>query len=82
VPLAGQLAEIGVVLLMFGVGLHFHVRDLREVGRLAIRARSCRAASRRCWGLGIGLAFGWTAASGLVLGLALSVASTVVLCAG
>ena len=82
VPLAGQLAEIGVVLLMFGVGLHFHVRDLREVGRLAIPGALVQSSVATLLGLGIGLAFGWTAASGLVLGLALSVASTVVLLRG
>jgi len=82
VPLAGQLAEIGVVLLMFGVGLHFHVRDLREVGRLAIPGALVQSSVATLLGLGIGLAFGWPASSGLVLGLALSVASTVVLLRG
>jgi len=82
VPLASQLAEIGVVLLMFGVGLHFHVRDLREVGRLAIPGALAQSTVATLLGLGIGLAFGWPATSGLVLGLALSVASTVVLLRG
>src|SRR5262245_33925919 len=82
VPLASQLAEIGVVLLMFGVGLHFHVRDLREVGRLAIPGALVQSTVATLLGLGIGLAFGWPASSGLVLGLALSVASTVVLLRG
>ena len=77
--IASQLAEIGVVLLMFGVGLHFHVEDLREVGRLAVPGALVQSSVATLLGLGIGLAFGWTVASGLVLGMALSVASTVVL---
>ena len=82
VPLASQLAEIGVVLLMFGVGLHFHVDDLRTVGRLAIPGALVQSSVATLLGLGIGLAFGWPLASGLVLGMALSVASTVVLLRG
>ncbi len=81
-PLASQLAEIGVVLLMFGVGLHFRVRDLREVGRLAIPGALVQSTVATLLGLGIGLAFGWPVGSGLVLGMALSVASTVVLLRG
>ena len=80
--LASQLAEIGVVLLMFGVGLHFRVRDLREVGRLAIPGALAQSTVATLLGLGIGLAFGWPVGSGLVLGMALSVASTVVLMRG
>jgi CPA2 family monovalent cation:H+ antiporter-2 len=80
--LASQLAEIGVVLLMFGVGLHFRVRDLREVGRLAIPGALVQSTVATLLGLGIGLAFGWPVGSGLVLGMALSVASTVVLLRG
>jgi K+:H+ antiporter len=80
--LASQLAEIGVVLLMFGVGLHFRVRDLREVGRLAIPGALAQSTVATLLGLGIGLAFGWPVGSGLVLGMALSVASTVVLLRG
>ncbi|HEY7925046.1 MAG TPA: cation:proton antiporter [Vicinamibacteria bacterium] len=80
--LASQLAEIGVVLLMFGVGLHFRVRDLREVGRLAIPGALVQSTVATLLGLGIGLAFGWPVSSGLVLGMALSVASTVVLLRG
>jgi len=82
VQLASQLAEIGVVLLMFGVGLHFHVSDLREVGGIAIPGALVQSSVATLLGLGIGLAFGWPVASGLVLGLALSVASTVVLLRG
>ena len=80
--LASQLAEVGVVLLMFGVGLHFHVSDLREVGGIAIPGALVQSSVATLLGLGIGLAFGWPLASGLVLGLALSVASTVVLLRG
>jgi CPA2 family monovalent cation:H+ antiporter-2 len=77
--LASQLAEIGVVLLMFGVGLHFHVSDLREVGGIAIPGALVQSSVATLLGIGIGVAFGWPLASGLVLGMALSVASTVVL---
>ena len=70
------------MLLMFGVGLHFHVRDLREVGRIAIPGALVQSTVATLLGLGIGLAFGWPVGSGLVLGMALSVASTVVLMRG
>jgi len=80
--LASQLAEIGVVLLMFGVGLHFHVSDLREVGGIAIPGALVQSSVATLLGLGIGLAFGWSVVSGVVLGMALSVASTVVLLRG
>ncbi len=80
--LAQQLAEIGVVLLMFGVGLHFHVQDLREVSGIAIPGALVQSGVATLLGLGIGLLFGWSAGSGLVLGMALSVASTVVLLRG
>jgi len=82
VALAGQLAEIGVVLLMFGVGLHFHVSDLREVSGIAIPGALVQSSVATLLGLGIGLAFDWPIGSGLVLGMALSVASTVVLLRG
>ena len=77
--LAAQLAEIGVVLLMFGVGLHFHVRDLLAVKGIAIPGALLQSGVSTLLGLSIGLAFGWPPASGLVLGMALAVASTVVL---
>ena len=80
--LASQLAEVGVVLLMFGVGLHFHVSDLREVGGIAIPGALVQSSVATLLGLGIGFAFGWPVTSGLVLGMALSVASTVVLLRG
>ncbi len=77
--LAAQLAEIGVVLLMFGVGLHFHPKDLLAVRGIAIPGALVQSACATLLGLGTGLAFRWTASAGLVLGMALSVASTVVL---
>jgi CPA2 family monovalent cation:H+ antiporter-2 len=79
VSLAAQLAEIGVVLLMFGVGLHFHLKDLLAVKGIAIPGALLQSGVSTLLGLSIGLAFGWPAASGLVLGMALAVASTVVL---
>jgi len=77
--LAAQLAEIGVVLLMFGVGLHFHVKDLLAVKGIAIPGALLQSGVSTLLGLSIGLAFGWPPSSGLVLGMALAVASTVVL---
>jgi CPA2 family monovalent cation:H+ antiporter-2 len=79
VSLAAQLAEIGVVLLMFGVGLHFHIRDLLAVKGIAIPGALLQSGVSTLLGLSIALAFGWPVASGLVLGMALAVASTVVL---
>ena len=79
VSLAAQLAEIGVVLLMFGVGLHFHLKDLLAVKGIAIPGALIQSGVSTALGLGIGLASGWSVASGLVLGMALAVASTVVL---
>jgi len=79
VALASQLAEIGVVLLMFGVGLHFHLKDLLAVKGIAIPGALLQSGATTLLGLSIALAFGWPATSGLVLGMALAVASTVVL---
>jgi CPA2 family monovalent cation:H+ antiporter-2 len=79
VGLATQLAEIGVVLLMFGVGLHFHVKDLVAVKGIAIPGALLQSGAATFLGLSIGQGFGWPPASGLVLGMALAVASTVVL---
>jgi CPA2 family monovalent cation:H+ antiporter-2 len=79
VDLAAQLAEIGVVLLMFGVGLHFNIRDLLAVKGIAIPGALLQSGVATLLGLSIGVAFGWPVASGLVLGMALAVASTVVL---
>ena len=77
--LAGQLAEIGVILLMFGVGLHFSIGDLMAVRAIALPGAVVQIAVATLMGLGVGLAWGWGLGAGLVFGLALSVASTVVL---
>jgi monovalent cation:H+ antiporter-2, CPA2 family len=77
--LAQQLAEIGVILLMFGVGLHFSVADLLAVRTLALPGALVQMAVATPLGMGLALLWGWSALSGLILGLALSVASTVVL---
>jgi monovalent cation:H+ antiporter-2, CPA2 family len=77
--LAQQLAEIGVILLMFGVGLHFSVHDLLDVRRVAVPGALAQMAVAIAAGVGLGLAWGWSSLAGVLLGLALSVASTVVL---
>ncbi|MGF7163191.1 CPA2 family monovalent cation:H+ antiporter-2 [Rhodoligotrophos appendicifer] len=77
--LATQLAEIGVILLMFGVGLHFSLKDLLSVRAIAIPGALAQIAFATLLGLGLGLLMGWKIGAGLVFGLALSVASTVVL---
>lgn len=77
--LAGQLAEVGVILLMFGVGLHFSVRDLLAVRRIAVPGAVARIAVVTAIGALLGHAWGWPWGSALVVGLSLSVASTVVL---
>ncbi|MCU0833040.1 MAG: cation:proton antiporter [Chromatiaceae bacterium] len=77
--LAGQLAEIGIMLMMFGVGLHFSVADLMAVRRLAIPGAIGQIAIATAIGLGLTHTWGWSLGAGLVLGLSLSVASTVVL---
>lgn len=77
--LAGELAEIGVILLMFGVGLHFSLKDLLSVRAIAIPGAVGQMAVATALGLGLGLALGWSIGAGVVFGLALSVASTVVL---
>jgi len=79
VALARQLAEVGVVLLMFGVGLHFHLRDLLHVKGIAVPGALLQSAVATLLGLALGVALGWPPSAGLVLGMALSVASTVVL---
>jgi CPA2 family monovalent cation:H+ antiporter-2 len=73
-----QLADIGVVLLMFGVGLHFKPGELMAVKGTVIPGAAVQMAAITALGVGAGIAFGWTWAQGLVFGLALSVASTVV----
>lgn len=77
--LATELAEIGVILLMFGVGLHFSLRDLLAVRRIAIPGALAQIAAATVLGIALALALGWSWSAGLVFGLALSVASTVVL---
>jgi CPA2 family monovalent cation:H+ antiporter-2 len=77
--LAPQLAEIGVILLMFGVGIHFSLRDLLAVRAIAIPGAVGQSAAATALAVGVALWWGWTPGAGLVLGLAISVASTVVL---
>jgi monovalent cation:H+ antiporter-2, CPA2 family len=79
VHLAAQLAEIGVILLMFGVGLHFHFDDLMAVKSIAIPGAIGQSVAATFCGLAVVVASGWTASSGVVIGIAVSVASTVVL---
>jgi CPA2 family monovalent cation:H+ antiporter-2 len=73
-----QLADIGVVLLMFGVGLHFKPRDLLEVKNTVLPGATLQMICIVALGIGAGLVFGWPWGQGLVFGLCLSVASTVV----
>ncbi|QQP98472.1 YbaL family putative K(+) efflux transporter [Lysobacter enzymogenes] len=77
--LAPQLAEIGVILLMFGVGLHFSLGDLLEVKAIALPGAILQIAVATALGWGMAYYLGWSHGAGLVFGLALSVASTVVL---
>jgi len=79
VHLAQQLAEIGVMLLMFGVGLHFSLDDLLSVRRIALPGALVQIAVATAMGAGLAALWDWPLAAGLVFGLALSVASTVVL---
>ncbi|WP_225721834.1 cation:proton antiporter domain-containing protein [Candidatus Vallotiella sp. (ex Adelges kitamiensis)] len=77
--LASQLAEIGVMLLMFGVGLHFSLDDLLAVKRIAVPGAIVQIAVATALGMGTAMWWGWPIGVSLVFGLALSVASTVVL---
>ena len=77
--LAPQLAEIGVILLMFGVGMHFSLRDLLAVRAIALPGAIAQIVVATAMGVGVVSLWGWPFGSGLVFGLALSVASTVVL---
>jgi monovalent cation:H+ antiporter-2, CPA2 family len=77
--LSSQLAEIGVMLLMFGVGLHFSLDDLLAVRRIALPGAIVQIAVATLLGMGVTALWGWSLAAGAVFGLALSVASTVVL---
>lgn len=77
--LATQLAELGVILLMFGVGLHFSWRDLLAVKAIAIPGAVTQITMATLMGMVLATALGWSIGAGLIFGLALSVASTVVL---
>ena len=79
VKIAEELSELGIVLLMFGVGLHFSIRDLLDVKRIALPGAIVQIAAATILGALLAWTWGWDIQSGLVLGLALSVASTVVL---
>jgi CPA2 family monovalent cation:H+ antiporter-2 len=79
VELAGQLAEIGVMLMMFGVGLHFSIDDLMAVRRIAIPGAIVQIAVATVLGAAMARWWGWSIGGALVFGLSLSVASTVVL---
>lgn len=78
VALAGQLAEIGVILLMFGVGLHFSPGDLKRVQAIVVPGATLQMAVSFTLGTGLALWWGWTAGAAVVFGLSLFVASTVV----
>ncbi|NVJ09360.1 Kef family K(+) transporter [Myxococcus sp. AM001] len=77
--LAGQLAEIGVILLMFGVGIHFSIKDLLAVRNIAVPGAIVQIAAATVMGIAVAHWWGWSLGAGLVFGLALSTASTVVL---
>ncbi|NVI99357.1 Kef family K(+) transporter [Myxococcus sp. AM009] len=77
--LAGQLAEIGVILLMFGVGIHFSIKDLLAVRNIAVPGAIVQIAAATVMGTAVAHWWGWSLGAGLVFGLALSTASTVVL---
>src|SRR5215468_7830174 len=77
--LAEQLAEVGVILLMFGVGLQFHLKELLAVRRVALPGAIVQSTVATVLGAVVARAFGWSWAAGIVFGLAISVASTVVL---
>ncbi len=79
VGLAGQLAEIGVMLLMFGVGLHFSLKDLMAVKAIAVPGAIVQIAVATLLGTGVALLWDWSLGGAIVFGLCLSVASTVVL---
>jgi monovalent cation:H+ antiporter-2, CPA2 family len=77
--IAAEMAEVGVILLMFGVGLHFSLKDLLAVRAIAVPGAVGQITVATALGLGLALAWGWAPGEGLVLGLAIAVASTVVL---
>ena len=77
--LADQFAEVGVILLMFGVGLQFHLKELLAVRRVALPGALGQSLVATLLGTLVGVAFGWGWSAGIVFGMAISVASTVVL---
>ena len=77
--LAGQLAEVGVILLMFGVGLHFRVEELLAVRRVAVPGAATQVLAATALGTAVGAGFGWAWPAAVVFGLSVSVTSTVVL---
>ena len=77
--LANEFAEVGIILLMFGVGLHFHVKDLLAVRSIAITGALGQSAIATLLGAVAGRTFGWSWEASVLFGLALSVASTVML---
>lgn len=79
VEIAQELAEIGVMLLMFGVGLHFSLSDLMRVRKIAIPGAIVQMVAATILGASIAIMWGWNYGSALIFGLSLSVASTVVL---
>ncbi|MFA7276778.1 MAG: cation:proton antiporter [Pseudobdellovibrionaceae bacterium] len=76
---AEQLSEIGIVLLMFGVGLHFSLKDLMDVRKIALPGAAVQIGVATALGAGVACTWGWPLSSGLMFGFACSVASTVVL---
>lgn len=77
--IAEQLSELGILLLMFGVGLHFSIKDLLAVWRIAVPGAIAQIGAATLMGWAVSACWGWSLPAGLMLGLALSVASTVVL---
>lgn len=79
IDVANQFAEIGVILLMFGVGLHFHLKDLLAVQKIALPGAAAQITAATLLGMVVTHFFGWSWTAGAVFGMAISVASTVVL---
>ncbi|WP_347454684.1 cation:proton antiporter [Acinetobacter thermotolerans] len=79
IQLANQLAELGVMFLMFGVGMHFSLHDLMQVRRIALPGAVLQIAVATLLGIGVSMLWGWSFGTALIFGLSLSCASTVVL---
>lgn len=79
IHLANQLAELGVMFLMFGVGMHFSLNDLMQVRRIALPGAVLQIAVATLLGMGVSMMWGWSFGAALIFGLSLSCASTVVL---